>query len=240
MAVLNIRIPQELGDMINGVYQILQSNVSNFNETVYKPSVKLLSLYLTQSVFTFSYIYLLGIMGENIATKLKTRLFDRLIKQDITFYDQTRSGELIDRLTSDVQEFKSSFKMCISQGLRSATQIVGCCVSLYMISPKLTLITGMVVPTAILIGSLFASILRRFSREAQAQISKSTAVADEAINNVRTVRAFGMEESEIEMFEQEVIKAKELNIKLSLGIGIFQGMSNLFINGMVLAVLYAG
>ena len=55
-------------------------------------------------------------MGENIAAKLKIRLFGQLIKQDIAFYDTTRTGELIDRLTSDIQDFKSSFKSCISQG----------------------------------------------------------------------------------------------------------------------------
>ena len=88
--------------------------------------------------------------------------------------------------------------MCISQGLKSATQIIGCCVSLYLISPKLTIITSICLPLAIMVGSFFGSILRKYSRMAQAQISKSTAVADEAINNVRTVRAFAMEDAEIE------------------------------------------
>ena len=88
--------------------------------------------------------------------------------------------------------------MCISQGLKSLTQIIGCCVSLYMISPKLTVITSICLPLAILVGSFFGSILRKYSRMAQSQVSKSTAVADEAINNVRTVRAFAMEDAEIE------------------------------------------
>lgn len=196
--MLNIQIPQDLGALINGVYELLKSNATNYFDTLYKPSLNLIKLYLAQSLFTFSYIYMLGIMGENMASNLKNDLFSKIIKQDIAFYDRSRSGELIDRLTSDIQEFKSSFKSCISQGLKASTQIIGCCVSLYLISPKLTLITSLVVPTAIAIGSFFGSILRKYSRKAQAQISKSTAVADEAINNVRTVRAFAMEDSEIE------------------------------------------
>ena len=177
-------------------------------------------------------------MGENIASSLKKSLFSKLIKQDIAFYDQKRAGELIDRLTTDIQDFKSSFKMCISQGLKSATQIVGCCVSLWMISPKLTIISSTIIPLAIGVGAFFGSLLRKFSRQAQGQIAKSTAIADEAINNVRTVRAFAMEDAEIEMFGEEIDKAKYLNTKLSVGIGLFQGLSNLFINGMVLSVLF--
>jgi ATP-binding cassette, subfamily B (MDR/TAP), member 8 len=162
VAVLNIQIPQDLGHLVNGVYKMLQSNVKDYYESIYKPSLKLINLYLAQSLFTFSYIYLLGNMGENISASLKVNLFNKIIKQDISFYDKTRSGELIDRLTSDIQDFKSSFKMCISQGLKSATQIIGCCVSLYFISPKLTFITSVALPLAILIGNSIAKKIMRF------------------------------------------------------------------------------
>jgi ATP-binding cassette, subfamily B (MDR/TAP), member 8 len=162
VAVLNIQLPQDLGHLVNGVYKMLQSNVKDYYESIYKPSLKLINLYLAQSLFTFSYIYLLGNMGENISTSLKVNLFNKIIKQDISFYDKTRSGELIDRLTSDIQDFKSSFKMCISQGLKSATQIIGCCVSLYFISPKLTFITSVALPLAILIGNSIPKKIMRF------------------------------------------------------------------------------
>ena len=97
MALLNIQIPQDLGSLINGVYSMLQSNVKDYYEAIYKPSLNLIKLYVAQSVLTFSYIYWLGIMGENIAANLKVNLFTKLIKQDISFYDNSRTGELIDR-----------------------------------------------------------------------------------------------------------------------------------------------
>ena len=54
-----------------------------------------------------------------------------------------------------------------------------------------------VLPVVIINGTLFGSLLRRLSRQAQAQVAEATAVADEALGNVRTVRAFAMEEKEI-------------------------------------------
>lgn len=99
-------------------------------------------------------------------------------------------------MTSDIQDFKSAFKQVISQGLRSTTQTIGCVVSLYVISPKLTAMMVMVLPVIIIGGTLFGSMLRRLSKAAQAQVSKATALADEALGNVRTVRAFAMEEKE--------------------------------------------
>jgi len=54
VAILNIQIPTDLGQLINGVYKMLQSNANDMYETIYKPSLNLIKLYLSQSFFTFS------------------------------------------------------------------------------------------------------------------------------------------------------------------------------------------
>ena len=104
---------------------------------------------------------------------------------------------LLCRLSGDVQELKSSFKMVISQGLRSVTQAIGCMTSLYFISPQMMAVVGVALPAMVAVGTGVGSILRRWSRKAQEQIAVATGVADEAISNVRTVRGFAMEESEV-------------------------------------------
>ena len=54
---------------------------------------------------------------------MRKDLFASILKQDIEFFDNHKSGEIVSRLTSDVQEFKSSFKHVVSQGLRCLTQV---------------------------------------------------------------------------------------------------------------------
>ena len=77
-------------------------------------------------------------------------------------------------------------------------QTVGCIVSLLLMSPKLTGLLVVVVPAVVGTGTLLGSLLRVLSQEAQVQVAKATGVADEAIGNVRTVRAFAMEDKETE------------------------------------------
>lgn len=77
-------------------------------------------------------------------------------------------------------------------------QIIGSAISLYCISPTLATLAGLVIPTIIAGGTLFGSLLRQFSRQAQAQLSVSTGIAYEAISNIRTTRAFGAEAKEHE------------------------------------------
>lgn len=97
-----------------------------------------------------------------------------------------------------------------------------------------------IVPSVIFVGTLIGSVLRKLSKLAQAQTSKAMALADEGISNVRTVRAFAMEEIELSRYEKEVDKACHLNEWLGMGIGLFQSGTMLFLNGIVLSTLYYG
>ncbi|VDO15733.1 unnamed protein product [Haemonchus placei] len=75
---------------------------------------------------------------------------------------------------------------------------------------------------------------------AQAQAAVAAAVADEAFGNIRTVRSFAMERQESSLYEREVQKASSMQELLGVGIGLFQGATNFFLNGIVLSVLYGG
>lgn len=106
-----------------------------------------------------------------MAAAIRQDLFKQMVIQDISFYDSNRTGELVNRLTSDVQDFKSSFKQCISQGLRSMAQLIGGSVSLFLISPTLATIALISVPTAVFIGSVLGKSLRSLSNRSQEQVN---------------------------------------------------------------------
>ncbi|XP_076238372.1 mitochondrial potassium channel ATP-binding subunit [Calliopsis andreniformis] len=244
VAVLNIWIPQYVGNVINVLTKVCQNTADDTMRNVLsqltEPAFALARMYIAQAFFTFVYIYTLSQVGERVAMNLRQDLFKSIIMQDITFFDKNRSGEIVSRLTSDIQDFKSTFKTCISQGLRSTTQIAGCVVSVMLISPELTAAMAVSVPTIIFIGTLLGRSLRKLSAEAQSQMAKSTAVSEEAIQNIRTVKAFAAEDKEIEMYSKEVELGSRLYEKLGFGIGLFQGGTNLFLNGILLCTLYFG
>ncbi|XP_051944419.1 mitochondrial potassium channel ATP-binding subunit isoform X1 [Hippocampus zosterae] len=239
-AILNIQIPLMLGELVNVVARYLIEQTGNYISEIRGPAFKLLGLYGIQGLLTSGYIILLSRIGERVAADMRKTLFASLLRQDVAFFDANKTGQLVNRLTADIQEFKSSFKLVISQGLRSITQTVGCFVSLYIISPKLTGLTVVVLPCLVLAGALIGSFLRRLSRLAQEQVAKATGVADEALGNVRTVKAFAMEERELQLYAYEVEKSCEMNENLGTGIAVFQGLSNIALNCIVLGTIFAG
>ncbi|XP_048483737.1 mitochondrial potassium channel ATP-binding subunit [Plutella xylostella] len=240
VAFLNVYIPAMLGAIVNVLASMKTNPSVDFLEEIRLPALKLISLYIGQAAFTFLYIHLLSQVGERVASQMKQDLFNSIMRQDMAFFDQERTGELVNRLTVDVQDFKSSFKQTISGGLRAITQVIGSAASLLIISPQLTGLTLVCVPSVVVGGAFIGGLLRKLSREAQAQVEKATLVAEEAISNMRTVRAFAGEEGESNMFAEECDKVAELNMELGLGVGLFQAGTNLFLNGMVLGTMFMG
>ncbi|XP_046833318.1 mitochondrial potassium channel ATP-binding subunit isoform X1 [Vespa crabro] len=244
VAMLNIWIPQSVGNIINVLTKIVQDkgndSTRNTLEMLLRPTFLLARMYVAQAFFTFVYIYTLSQIGERVAMKLRQNVFKSIIVQDVAFFDKNRTGEIVSRLTSDIQDFKSTFKICISQGLRSSTQIIGCVISVIMLSPQLTAAMLLCMPTVIFIGTLLGKSLRKLSIEAQNQVAKATAVSEEAIQNIRTVRAFAAETREAQVFSNEVEHASKLYENLGFGIGLFQAGTNLFLNGILLCTLYFG
>uniref|UniRef100_A0A8C3NTU7 Mitochondrial potassium channel ATP-binding subunit n=1 Tax=Cyanoderma ruficeps TaxID=181631 RepID=A0A8C3NTU7_9PASS len=239
-ALLNVRIPVLLGQLVNVVARCARGHVSTYLREVRRPALRLLAVYCLQGLMTFGYIALLARVGEQVAGNMRKALFSALLRQEVAFFDATRTGQLVTRLTADIQEFKSSFKLAISQGLRSGTQTAGCFVSLYLLSPKLTGLLLVALPVLVSAGAFIGAFLRSLSRQAQEQVAKATVVADEALGNVRTVRAFAMEEQQAGLFRAEVDRAGHLSEQLGFGIAAFQGLSNLALNGIVLGTIFVG
>lgn len=239
-ALVNVQIPLLLGQLVEIVAKYTREHVGSFVNESRSLSTKLLLLYGLQGLLTFGYLVLLSRVGERMALDIRRALFSNLLRQDIAFFDAKKTGQLVNRLTTDVQEFKSSFKLVISQGLRSGTQVAGCLVSLSMLSPRLTLLLTVATPALMAVGTLMGSALRKLSRQCQEQVARATGVADEALGNVRTVRAFAMEQREEERYGAELEGSRCKAEELGRGIALFQGLSNIAFNCMVLGTLFIG
>ncbi|NXJ58383.1 ABCB8 protein, partial [Spizaetus tyrannus] len=114
-ALLNVRIPVLLGQLVNVVARCARGRITGYLQEARCPALRLLTVYCLQGLLTFGYIALLARVGEQVAGSMRKALFISLLRQDVAFFDANRTGQLVNRLTADIQEFKSSFKLAISQ-----------------------------------------------------------------------------------------------------------------------------
>ena len=151
--------------------------------------------------------YLVTTLGERVVADLRRDVFAHLIGLDAAFYDRARTGELVSRLTADTTQIKAAFGASASIALRNLFMFVGATALMVYTSPKLSALVLVAIP--VIAAPLIASgrIVRRRSRHAQDTLADATAFASESLGAVRTMQAFGAQESSGARFARVVESA---------------------------------
>lgn len=109
-AIVQLQTPLVTGQLINVLSSSVNAAADGLGALTIRdlngPAIKLFGLLTAQGFLTFAHIALVSAFGENVAKRLRAKLFRAIIQQDISFFDCHRSGELVSRLTADVSEFK--------------------------------------------------------------------------------------------------------------------------------------
>jgi ATP-binding cassette subfamily B protein len=200
----------------------------------------LFAVFAVQAVFAMVRAWAFTVAGERVVARLRRDLFAAILGQDVAFFDETRTGELTNRLASDTTVLQNTVTVNVSMALRYLVGAVGGVALLVWMSPALTAITLAVVPVVAVGGTLYGRMVRRLSREVQDALARGTEVAEESISGIRTVRAFDGEASEVRRYGAAVDESYRLAARRALAFGGFQGVGGLAGYGAIALVVWVG
>lgn len=141
-------------------------------------------LFIVQGLgFAFRF-WFFATAGERIVTKLRARLYESLVHQDVGFFDERRTGELQSRLSADTGVLQSAVSANISMALRHAAGVVGGIILLAITSPKLTLTMLSVVPAVAVSAVVYGRRVRKLAREVQDALAAAGEVAEETLSGI--------------------------------------------------------
>ncbi len=135
-------------------------------------------------------VYLVNWLGERVVADLRKAVFSHVLTLDISFFESTRTGEVISRLTTDTTLLQSVVGSTLATSVRNLLLIVGGIVMLLITSLKLTLLVLVGVPLVVVPVWLLGHRVRRLSRISQDRIADVAASVDEVLYGIRTVQAF--------------------------------------------------
>jgi ATP-binding cassette subfamily B protein len=138
-------------------------------------------------------MYLVNWIGERVVADLRSAVYQRVIRMDPAFFEVTKTGEVLSRLTTDTTLIQSLSGIGLSILLRSTVSFVGSLVLLLLTSLKLALIIFALIPTVLLPMLLFGRRVRRLSRDSQDRVADTSGLAGETLNAIQTVQAFTLE-----------------------------------------------
>lgn len=184
--------------------------------------------------------WLYTLVGERLVRNLRKSLFEKIVTQDIAFFDTNKTGELMNRLSSDTAVIQSCLSVNISMGLRAVAEILVSLLLLFITSWQLTLVMMAVVPALMIVVILYGRFTRRLTKEYQDALAKAADSGTESISNARIMKSFGAEDWENLQYFTNITTSYKKGAKKAFAYGIFAGGIGFFAGFAILVVVYYG
>jgi len=223
----NLVMPKFVGIFVDSVFDKTIIELSNYVAI-------LLVVFLVVAIFSLIRASIFEIAGQRIVTNLRADVFSAIVSQEIGFFDKSRTGELLNRLSADCEVLQNAVTINVSMFLRGVVQFLGAVIMCFATSWKLTLVILSVIPVIIIFAVFYGKYIRNMSTKVQDALAISTAFAEETLSSMQTVRAFSGESYSIDYYRKSVWEVYDVQKKRALATGIWAGFAG-FIASLSLA-----
>jgi len=199
-----------------------------------------LAVIVALALATAARYFFVTLLGERVVADLRSRLYAHLLDLDAGFYDRSRSGELVSRLTADAELLRSVIASSMSVALRSSVTVIGAMAMLFVTSPKLAAWALLGIPLAVAPIVIGARRIQKVSRASQDRIADANTLATEALGAVRTVQAHSREPFERGRYAQAMATAVSTARKRIGAQALVTAVAITLIFGAVIVVLWSG
>ncbi|MGN0135265.1 ABC transporter transmembrane domain-containing protein [Anaerotignum sp.] len=205
---------------------------------LWKICLTLLSIYIISSVATWLYSYLMLKVGQETVATLRKEIFEKFQKLPLKYFDKTTHGELMSRVTNDVDNISMCLNSSVSQILQSILTIAGTfCMMLYLSIP-LTIATVVTIPLMLVMTKWVTRHSRKYFKDKQNRLGDLNGHIEEIISGQKVVKVFCREEEEIRKFEKLNNELLDKSVRAEIFSGAI-GPIMTAINNMTYAIVVA-
>ena len=204
-------------------------------------SFALIVLSLLEGGFSYLQRYLLTIISQRAGFDMRDDMYNSLLEQSFSFYDQQRTGQLMARATGDINMLGRFFNMAFRMAISNILILITVLYSMSSLSWELTIIALFTLPFLLYTTSTFGKKVRPMWQEIREQNGVLTSVLHENLSGLRVIRGFSREEYEEEKFGAEVQKFFDINVKMARFRAFFMPLASLISSvGIVIIIWYGG
>jgi len=210
-------LPSFTTDIINTISEYFNKFIFTGDkiETLIRICFLVLFAFLAKNVFGYLQSYFLAHVEQGVMKDLRNQAYRHLHELPMSFFKNERVGNLISRLTNDVNVVLSSISVAFFNLIREPLSIIVFLGIAFSISWQMTLFALVILPFSMVIIGWIGIKLRTVSTYIQEKMADITSVIQETISGVKVVKAFGMEEFENKKFEKETKDFFKLNLRIT-------------------------
>ena len=208
-SVLSLYVPQILGRLVDDV-------IMAENTDLLKPLLlSLIAATLFRTSLSYMHSYLQEKASQNVIHDIRTNTYERLNKQDFPFFDKNRTGDIMARMTGDMDAVRHLLAHVIPQLLKGIVTLIFAIWMMLEINVVFALCIFALSPVTCLITGKFAKVILPTLQESRHQFSRLNTAVQENVSGHRVVKAFANEDFEIHKFDKENEAFKEKNLNIS-------------------------
>jgi ATP-binding cassette subfamily B protein len=208
----NILFPKLIGEIV----AVIEGKSSY---TINQVVLVLIGILILQSLFSFGRIYFFSIVSEKSMADIRRTVYSKIISLPVSFFEQRRVGELMSRITADVQALQDVLAFTLAELFRSLATVVVGIIIICFISWKLTIFMLATFPVAIVVAMIFGRYIRKLSKIAQDELASANIIVEETLHSINVVKAFTNESLEVDRYGNALSKV----IAAALKAGRFRG-----------------
>ncbi len=200
----------------------------------------LITAYIIDSGIKFMQGYIMAGVSQRIVKKLRSTLFTKLQELSISFFDLHTHGEIMSRLTNDIENVSSTISQSTIQLMSGTIMIVGSLIMMLILSPLLTLASLITIPLVFLLTRTIAKRTKVFFKTQQEELGRLNGHIEETISGIQVVKAFNHENKVIEQFNDVNGRLCRVGIKAQICSGFLMPLMNVIKNMGFTAVAAVG
>ncbi len=197
---------------INNKVFIIEPNEAYF----YKIIISLLVTYVLICVFRYIMTLSCSILSVKVVRKMRNDLFDKIVHLPISYLDSHSHGDLMSRMTNDVDNIANAITSSLSSLISGVLLIIGCLVIMMVYSPLLTLVAFFVIGLTLLLSFLMGKFARPLFKKQQKYLGNLNAQTEEMVTSFKTVKAYNHEDEAIVKFSEYSDEFTKVAIKAQI------------------------
>ena len=193
-------------------------------------------------IFTTNFIQvvLLEWIGQSVMHRLRQQLFNHLLHLDLAFFNEHKAGQLVTRLTNDIQNMHEMFTSVMVTLFNDALKLTGIFCFLYLMNGRLALLMTLFIPLAFLVARQFAGHARKIFRRIRSQLAKINSFLAETLQAMSIVQLFGCQDWAEREYADLTGEYLQRNISQVRVFGLFMPLTDLLSSGAVAVILWYG
>jgi ATP-binding cassette, subfamily B, bacterial len=223
-----------------GIQKLQNIFSSSQNLTLNEVTLLFIVLLVLQAAFSFLRVYTFTQVSEKSMRDLRKELYTKIITLPITFFEKSRVGELMSRITSDVTQLQDVLSITLAELFRQVFTLVGGVILISLLSSKLTLFMLSTFPFLVVAAIIFGRFIRKNAKKVQDELAKTNIIVEETLQSVNVVKAFTNERLEVNRYSSSIQNVVDYALKAATFRGGFISFIILVLFGGVVGVVWYG